>query len=117
MSRLGVLAIALSAIAFVFQTAVRAASDVSILDKVIKAGVVRIGTGTTTPPMNYLDDKGNWTGFDVDLGDAIAAKLGVKVERVNVNNKTRIAFLADGQIDLTISSMSHTRSRDQQIDF
>jgi len=89
----------------------------SILDRVKKAGVVNIGTGTTVPPMNYLDENGNWTGFDVDLGDAIAAKLGVKAERVNVNSKTRVAFLAAGRIDLAISSMSHTRSRDEQIDF
>lgn len=89
----------------------------SILDKVKKSGVVRVGTGTTVPPVNYIDEKGNWTGFDVDLGNAIAEKLGVKVERVNVNNKTRIAFLASGRIDLTISSMSHTRSRDEQIDY
>ncbi len=89
----------------------------SILDKVKKAGVVKIGTGTTVPPVNYIDAKGNWTGFDVDLGNAIAKRLGVKVERVNVNNKTRIAFLANRRIDMTVSSMSHTRSRDEQIDY
>jgi len=89
----------------------------SILDKVQKTGVIRIGTGTTVPPMNYYDEKGNWTGFDVDLGNAIAERLGVEVERVNVNNKTRVAFLANRRIDLTVSSMSHTRSRDEQIDY
>ncbi|MEF9475110.1 MAG: transporter substrate-binding domain-containing protein [Candidatus Mariimomonas ferrooxydans] len=89
----------------------------SILDQVNKRGVVRIGSGTTVPPVNYIDKDGNWTGFDIDLGDAIAKSLGVKVKRVNVNNKTRIAFLASGRIDLTISSMSHTRSRDEQIDY
>ncbi len=103
-------------VAFVSHAQVYAGQD-GILDKVKKAGVVNIGTGTTAPPMNYLDEKGNWTGFDVDLGDAIAAKFGVKVERVNVNTKTRIAFLAAGRIDLTISSMNHTRSREEQIDF
>jgi polar amino acid transport system substrate-binding protein len=94
-----------------------APETVSILNEVKKRGVIRIGTGTTVPPMNYIDENGNWTGFDVDLGNAIAEKLGVKVERVNVNNKTRIAFLANRRVDLTISSMSHTRSRDEQIDY
>jgi polar amino acid transport system substrate-binding protein len=89
----------------------------SILDKVKKAGVIRIGSGTTVPPVNYIDKDGNWTGFDIEIGDEIAKRLGVKVERVNVNNKTRIAFLANGRIDLTVSSMSHTRSRDEQIDY
>ncbi len=94
-----------------------AADAASTLDEVKKRGVVRIGSGTTVPPMNYIDENGTWTGFDLELGDTIADRLGVKVERVNVNNKTRVAFLASGRIDLTISSMSHTKSRDAQIDY
>lgn len=35
----------------------------SILERVKQNGVVRIGTGNDTPPMNYLDDTGKWTGF------------------------------------------------------
>jgi polar amino acid transport system substrate-binding protein len=89
----------------------------SIVDKVKQAGVVRIGTGNDTPPMNYLDDAGKWTGFDVDLGDEVARRLGVRVERVAVNNKTRIAFLANGQIDMALSNISRTLSREEQVDF
>jgi ABC-type amino acid transport substrate-binding protein len=43
-------------LAFVSCAAVYAGEQ-SILDKVKKAGVVNIGTGTTVPPMNYLDEK------------------------------------------------------------
>lgn len=93
------------------------ASAQTILDKVKQAGVVRIGTGNDTPPMNYLDDAGKWTGFDVELGDEIAKRLGVRVERVAVNNKTRIAFLANGQIDMALSNISRTMSREEQVDF
>jgi polar amino acid transport system substrate-binding protein len=89
----------------------------SILERVKQAGVVRIGTGNDTPPMNYLDDSGRWTGFDVELGDEIGKRLGVKVDRVAVNNKTRIAFLANGQIDMALSNISRTLSREEQIDF
>ena len=89
----------------------------SITDKVKQAGVVRIGTANDTPPMNYIDDSGTWTGFDVELGDEIGKRLGVKVERVAVNNKTRIAFLANGQIDMAISNISRTVSREEQVDF
>jgi polar amino acid transport system substrate-binding protein len=89
----------------------------SIADKVKQAGVVRVGTGNDTPPMNYLDDNGKWTGFDVELGDEIAKRLGVKLERVPVNNKTRIAFLANGQIDMALSNISRTVSREEQVDF
>lgn len=100
-----------------FVGAVSTAASQTILDKVKQAGVVRIGTGNDTPPMNFLDDAGKWTGFDVELGDEIGKRLGVKVERVAVNNKTRIAFLANGQIDMALSNISRTLSREEQIDF
>lgn len=106
------------AAALVISTAVATtASAQSIADKVKKSGVVRIGTGNDTPPMNYLDHAGKWTGFDVELGDEVAKRLGVRVERVAVNNKTRIAFLANGQIDMALSNISRTLSREEQVDF
>lgn len=105
-----------AAVAAVACTAMPAAAQ-SVLDKVKQAGVVRVGTGNDTPPMNYIDDAGKWTGFDVELGDEIAKQLGVRVERVAVNNKTRIAFLANGQIDMAISNISRTLGREEQADF
>jgi polar amino acid transport system substrate-binding protein len=107
----------LAILVFLVSIASSAVADKSILDEVKERGVVRIGSGTTVPPVNYIDKDGNWTGFDIEIGDEIAKRLGVKVERVNVNNKTRIAFLANRRIDLTVSSMSHTRSRDEQVDY
>ncbi|MBQ7896495.1 MAG: transporter substrate-binding domain-containing protein [Oscillospiraceae bacterium] len=89
----------------------------SVLDKVLKEGVVYVGIANNNPPMNFIDDKGNWTGFDVDLADAIGEALGVKVEKVVVNNKTRISYLANGTVDMVITNLSHTRDRDEQIDF
>lgn len=97
--------------------AMSSASAQSILERVKQTGVVRIGTGNDTPPMNFLDDAGRWTGFDVELGDEIGKRMGVRVERVTVNNKTRIAFLANGQIDMALSNISRTLSREEQIDF
>lgn len=89
----------------------------STLDRVRESGVIRVGSGNETPPMNYVDEQGNWTGFDIDLADALAAKLGAKVERVAVNNKTRVALLASGQIDMTVSNLSQTRSREEVADY
>ncbi|MBI1889567.1 MAG: transporter substrate-binding domain-containing protein [Burkholderiales bacterium] len=109
------LALIVASIACIFGTS--AANAESILDKVKAAGAIRIGTGNDTPPMNYIDDSGKWTGFDVELGDEIAKRLGVKVDRVAVNNKTRIAFLANGQVDMVLSNISRTVSREEQVDF
>jgi len=93
------------------------ASGENLLDEVKKRGVVRIGSGNTTPPMNYIDEKGVWTGFDVELGEELAKRLGVKAERVLVDNKTRIAFLANRSIDISLANISQTRSREEQMDY
>ena len=98
-------------------SACKAEESVSILDKVLERGVIQVGSGNNVPPMNYLDESGVWTGFDVDLSDAIAERLGVRLERVVVNNTTRISYLANGTVDMVVSNVSHTRSRDEQIDF
>lgn len=89
----------------------------SIIDEVKERGVVRIGIQTTVPPMGYINEKGEWTGFDIDLAEAFAERLGVKLEKVNVNTKTRLTFLANKRIDMSLANMSHTRSREQTIDF
>jgi polar amino acid transport system substrate-binding protein len=96
----------------------------SIYDEVKKKGVVKIGHGTDVPPLSMIDPRtGELKGFDIDIARAITGRIGeimgkkLKMEKVVVNNKTRIAFLANRRIDMTIRSMSHTRSRDEQVDY
>ena len=50
----------------------------STLDKVKKSGEMLAGVRSDNPPMAFRDEKGEWTGFAVDLSSAIAQKLGVK---------------------------------------
>jgi len=116
--------VVLLAVSLIFSYASSAMAAKSIYDEVKERGVVRIGLGVDVPPLSMIDPKtGKRIGFDIDLAYAIANRLSeimgkkIKVEEVTVNNKTRIAFLANRRIDLTIRSMSHTRSRDEQIDY
>lgn len=89
----------------------------SALDRVNESGVVRIGIRFDNPPLSYIDEDGNWVGFDVDLANEIAERLGVEIEQVRVDETTRISFLQEGQIDLAVASMNHTRSREEAVDF
>lgn len=89
----------------------------STYDQVMERGTVRIGTRNDNPPMSFLDDSGSWVGFDVDLANALAEKLGVEPELVVVDGTTRISFLQDGEVDLSVASMNHTRDREDAVDF
>lgn len=67
--------------------------------------------------MSFIDGDGNWIGFDIDLAWDIANELGLELEVVPVDGTTRISFVQEGQVDMSIASMNHTRSREEAIDF
>lgn len=89
----------------------------STLAQVESAGVVRVGVRNDNPPLSFIDGSGDWIGFDVDLATALAAEMGLEPELVVVDGTTRISFLQQGQVDISVASMNHTRSRDEAIDF
>jgi len=87
------------------------------LDRVKEAGVLRAGIRFDFPPVSYIDASGDWIGFDVDIAGEIARRLGVRLEKVRVDETTRITFLQSGQIDLAVAGMNHTRKREDAVDF
>ena len=52
------------------------------LEKVKAAGKLVIGVEGTYPPFTYHDDNGELTGLDVELGKALAEKLGLRRDQV-----------------------------------
>ena len=76
-------------------------------DKVMKDKLVRVGIMTDSIPGAFYNDKGEWVGFDVDMSEEIVKRLGAKIERVAVNNKTRIAFVQEGRIDMSEIGRAH----------
>ncbi len=93
------------------------ASTESLSDAVAESGVVRIGVRNDNPPMSFIDENGDWVGFDVDLANAMADQMGFELELVPVDGTTRISFLQEGQVDMSVASMNHTLSREEAIDF
>ncbi len=86
-------------------------------DRIMQEKKIRIGIMTDSIPGAFFNDKGEWTGFDYDVATEVAKRMGVELERVKVNNKTRIAFIQQGRIDVSVANMTHTRERDKSIDF
>lgn len=87
------------------------------LEKVKKAGVLKIGLEDSFPPMEFRDSKNTLQGFDVDMANAIGKKLGVKTEFVSTDFSGIILALNSGKFDAIISGMSITDERKKQIDF
>src|SRR5215216_731556 len=89
----------------------------SVLEAVKERGVLRAGIRIDNPPHSFIAYDGRWQGFDVEIAEAIAEDFGVKLEKIKVDELTRISFLQNGQIDIAVASISHTKKRDEQIDF
>ena len=94
----------------------QAASD--DLAAIQKAGVIRIGTEGTYAPFTYHETSDNkLVGFDVDIGRAIAAKLGVKPEFVEGKWDGLIAGLNVNRYDVVINQVGISAERQAKYDF
>lgn len=73
-------------------------------------GVMTIGV-TNYPPMNYLDDNGDWTGFDTEFAQAVGEKLGIAVEFVEISWEAKETELSSKNIDCLWNGMCITEDR------
>src|SRR5215211_4589804 len=79
--------------------------------KVKQAGVIVVGVKQDYKPWGYLDPTGKIVGFEIDLANDVAQRLGVKTELVPVTAVTRMEFLKNGRLDLVIATMGDTPER------
>jgi ABC-type amino acid transport substrate-binding protein len=88
------------------------------LGKIQEKGEIAIGVKFDVPPFGFKNPESNQVeGFDVDLGKAVAEKLGVKPNFIEAISDNRIPFLQDGTADLILSTMTINAERAQEIDF
>ncbi len=87
-------------------------------DDIKSAGVVRVASGVSFPPMEFFaDDNKTVLGFDADLGKALAEVLGVEFRFQNTNFDGIIGGLKAGRYDLSLTSMIDKAERQTDVDF
>lgn len=85
---------------------------------VASSGKLSIAMNNTYAPNEYKDDNGNAIGWDVDLANAIAAKLGLQTDYfLSDNFDSILPRVVGGQDDIGVSSFTDTTEREQQVDF
>jgi polar amino acid transport system substrate-binding protein len=83
-----------------------------------KKGEIVIGVLGTDEPNSFVDPKTrDVIGYEVDLGKAIAKKIGVKPVFKQLAVAARIPELQQGHVDLLAASLTHNKERESQIDF
>jgi len=87
------------------------------LTEIKKRGKLLVGTEPTFPPFEFVDEKNQVVGFDVDIANELAKRLGVKLEIVNLPFDSLIPALQQGKIDMIIAGMTITAERAKVVDF
>jgi len=94
-----------------------------VLEKISRTGVLTAGTRGNSIPFAFINEKNEWTGFSIDLLEAIrtrlAKKLGkpIKLEKKEINPGNRVRLMADRTLDVECGATTYTRARDETIDF
>jgi polar amino acid transport system substrate-binding protein len=84
----------------------------------LHSGVLTVGSCLDYSPFEFTDPKtGHLTGFDVDMIDAIAARLGLKVTWIKANFNTIFTALAANKFDAVAAASTITSDREQVVNF
>lgn len=98
-------------------SAVDAALAARVPDAIKSDGKIYIGTDSTYAPNEFLAADGKTIqGFDIDLFNAVAAKLGLKAEFVTAPFDNIIPGVLSGQYELGVSSFTINDDRKKQVD-
>jgi polar amino acid transport system substrate-binding protein len=99
-------------------TAAFAVAAADVPDRIKKAGKIIIATQPNYPPIAYKDPATNQlAGVDIDLGEAIAKELGVKVEWQETAFAQMISSLQTARVDIALAGMSDLPARREVVDF
>lgn len=86
------------------------------IDAIKKSGTLQVATEGAFPPFNYFKDN-VLTGFEIDIAEALAKKLGVKVQWTTLGFDVQIPALAQDRFDFAIASFAITPERAKAVDF
>lgn len=89
----------------------------SLLGKVMAAGKIVMSTDPQYPPQSELKPDGTYEGFDIDVGNEIAKRLGVKLEYATPKWEVITAGSWSGRWDFSVGSMTITTPREEILAF
>lgn len=99
------------------ETSAAASGNFRTLDEIKQSGTVKIGVFSDKAPFGYVDDKGEYQGYDVYYAHRIADDLGVNVEFTSLDPASRVEYVATCKVDIVLANFTVTPERKEQVDF
>ncbi len=93
------------------QQAAAQPASAETLQRILREGRLRVGVRADYRPWGFRNPEGQFEGMEIAMARDVARVLGVQPEFVPVVASNRMQFLAQGQIDLMIATMSDTAER------
>ena len=107
-------------IALVLTLSLAAASADDIfrtLDEIKASGTINIGVFSDKNPFGYVDENGEYQGYDVYFARRIAEDLGVELNFVSTEAANRVEYLETGKVDIVLANFTVTPERAEKVDF
>lgn len=87
------------------------------LDEIKESGTINIGVFSDKNPFGYVDENGEYQGYDIYFANRIGEDLGVKVNFVSTEAANRIEYLQTGKVDIILANFTVTDERKEEVDF
>ncbi len=113
----------ITAIAFIIVFTLAAAtfaladSNARTLDEIKESGRIVIGLFSDKKPFGYVDENGEYQGYDVYFARRLAEDLGVELEIVPVDAPNRVEYLQSAKVDVILANFTVTPERSEVVDF
>ena len=105
------------AFVFLFSTAALADSTARTLDEIKDSGKLVVGVFSDKKPFGYVDENGDYQGYDVYFARRLAEDLGVDLELVSVDAPNRVEYLTSAKVDVILANFTVTPERAEVVDF
>ena len=87
------------------------------LDESKESGTMNIGVFSDKNPFGYVDENGEYQGYDVYFANRIGEDLGVKINYISTEAANRIEYLQTGKADIILANFTVTPQRAEEVDF
>ena len=87
------------------------------LDEIKASGAINLGVFSDKNPFGYVDENGEYQGYDVYFARRLAEDLGVEANFVSTEAANRIEYLQTGKVDVILANFTVTPERAEEVDF
>ena len=98
-------------------TAPEAGTVYRTLDEIKDSGTISIGVFSDKNPFGYVDENGEYQGYDVYFANRIGQDLGVEINYVSTEAANRVEYLETGKVDIILANFTVTAERAEKVDF